>query len=355
MGILSGISTVFNIIWWGTILSTVVLVAGYFYDPPVPIPGEIGERLAVRFATDSEDLGRRVNEALDEGDYDSALMYKDIADWSGHPLPAPVEQRLAEASTLGAAIWRSTRDFTYGFTTGEANSLAGFSGAAAADLTVIGDVRDIVGEGGKMLRDEPYNRLVLGLSVVGIGVTGTTLASGGATISGRVGVSIVKIGSKTGALTTRFAGRLTELVTEAVNFPALQRALRQADLNDLGATRRAMEDYAKTVRGSDLFPVLNQVENMRANTNAVETIRLMRYVETTDDLSDMTRMTERLGPRTRGVVEITGKRSMSALRNTVRAAKVITEYIVGFLAWGGGVLAAWLSRFGFRVLRAALR
>lgn len=345
------LSSLFSVVWWFTTIAGVLIAAAFVFDPVLPITGEFAERLTVRLATSSEDLGRRVDEALTEDDYDSALMYRDISEWTGYPLPAETERRLQEAGSLAATIWRNTRDFTRGFTTGEAESVSGFSGALASDLTVIGDLRDLAGEGSKMVRNEPYNGVVLGLSVIGIGVTGTTLVSGGTTLTSRVGVTLVKVSSKTGLLTARFAGDLTRMVGDAVNFPALRTTLRQVDLGDIGATRRAMEQYATTVRGADLFPVLNRVDEMRANTNGVEAIRLMRYVESTDDLNDVTRMTERFGPRTRGIVEITGQRSMKAFRGTLRAAKVITEYIYGLLVWGGSVLAAWLSRLGFRALR----
>jgi hypothetical protein len=73
-------------------------------------------------------------------------------------------------------VVRNTYQFGEGFVTGKGDSTAGIAGAVTSDLTVIGDLRDIALEGGKMIAGEEYSELILGLSVVGIGVTAATIA-----------------------------------------------------------------------------------------------------------------------------------------------------------------------------------
>ena len=336
---------------WIVVIAGLAVGALFLIDPEISYVSNDTIRQEIRAQTSPEALDARINAALDRDDYDTAVMYADVADFAGITLSQETLDRIEREGAWAASTLRNARQFSRGFLTGEADSIPGLSGAVASDLTVIGDVRDLSTEGGKMLAGQDYNQLILGLSVVGVGLTGATIATGGATLTGRVGVSIVKIASKTGAMTLQFSRYLTRLVTDAVDFPALRQTLRSVDMGNPRATRAAVENYAASVRTAGLFPVLERVEDISRSTSPAESLRLMRYVDTGEDLEDMAQLSNRMGRRTRGVIEITGKTSLRAFRTTVKLLRVMLDNILAFLGGLGSLIAAVLGRRGLRAVR----
>lgn len=322
-----------------------------FLDPETELTPEEAVRLELQETVTTEDLDTRINDALEADDYETALVYHDISDFASIPLSEETIAGLRRAGGITATIGRTGSQLASGFFTGEASSLAGLTGVVASDLTVIGDVRDIGREGPKMVAGEPYNELILGLSVVGVGVTGATIATGGGGLPGRVGVSLLKVAAKTGSLTADFSRTLTRLVGDAVNFPALRQTLEGVRLSDSAATREAVTQYARSVRTSEIAPVIARMDDMRQNAGAAESVRLMRYVRTTDDLDDIADMSRTLGRKTRGVIELTGKTTLRAFRTTLRITEFILRNIISFLSWLGSTIMVLAGRRIFRATR----
>jgi hypothetical protein len=251
---------------------------------------------------------------------------------------------------------RNTWEFGEGFATGEGDTNAGIAGAVSSDLTVVGDVRDIAAEGGKMVAGQEYNELVLGLSVVGLGVTAATIATGGGGIVVKAGVSLFKAARRTGRLTKEFAETLTRLTSDAVNMPLLRQTLRSTDLTDLAKTQRVFSDYGRNVRAAKLIPVLSRMSEIHKAVGPAETIRLLKYVKTTEHLDDVGAMTKRFGIRSRGIMELTGKTALRSFKTGFKVVDWVWDRIWGLAAWIGGLLAMLATRgmriFGRRRARA---
>jgi len=301
-------------------------------------------------------INQKIVDALERDDIDDADMYVEIANFMNYELPPETLAKLDDAHALSATVVRNTWQFGEGFATGEADTNAGLAGAVASDLTVVGDVRDIAGEGGKMLRGEPHSDLILGLSVVGIGVTAATIATGGGGVVVKAGVSLMKAAKRTGRLTAEFAQSLTRLTTEAVNMPMLRQTLRATDLTDLKKAEQVFTAYGRNVRGSKLVPVLGKLGDLNNAVGPAETVRLMRFVKTTENLDDVTGMTKRFGVKTRGIMELTGKTALRSFKTSFKLLEWVAEGIWGLLMWLGGLIMMVLMRgvriFGRAVARA---
>ena len=320
-------------------------------DPTITITEEEAVRAELRAATSPEDLAQKIEAALEEDDLDTAEIYEDIAVFARFDLPEETFYALEEARSLTATVVRTTGQLVGGFFTGEAKSLAGLTGAVVSDLTVVGDVRDIAGEGSKLVRGEDYSELILGLSVVGIAATGATVATGGGGLPARVGVSILKVSAKIGALTADFAKQLGRILSRTVDFPGLKQTLRSVKLTDARATRQAVRTYARQLRTGEMAPVLARVSDIRQNAGAVESVRLMKFVKSTDDLDDVARMSKLLGKKTRGIIAITGKTSLRAFKTSLRVVRFILENLIAFASWVGGIFATLVGRRFFKLFR----
>ena len=301
-------------------------------------------------------VNQKILEALERDDIADADLYAEIAKFMNYRLPPETQTKLDDAHTLSATVVRNTWEFGEGFATGEGDTNAGIAGAVSSDLTVVGDVRDIAGEGGKMVAGQEYNELVLGLSVVGLGVTAATIATGGGGIVVKAGVSLFKAARRTGKLTKEFAETLTRLTSDAVNMPLLRQTLRSTDLTDLAKTQRVFSDYGRNVRAAKLIPVLNRMSEIHKAVGPAETIRLLKYVKTTENLDDVGAMTKRFGIRSRGIMELTGKTALRSFKTGFKVIDWMWDRIWGFATWIGGLIAMLAARgvriFGRRRVRA---
>ncbi len=333
-------------------LTLVALGLAYMTDYTFHIPLEKAIHADLSAAASPGKINIKILEALEKDDIEDADMYADIGRYMNYEIPADTLRRLDEAHSMSATVVRNTWEFGTGFVTGEGDSTAGLAGAVTSDLTVIGDVRDIATEGGKWLAGQDYNELIVGLSMVGIAATGLTVATGGGGIVVKAGVSIMKAAKRAGRLTKEFGEVLLRMTRDAVNMPALREALRATDLRDLTKTQRVLTDYARGVRGAEVFPVLSRIGDMNKAVGPAETIRLMKFVKNGENLEDVALMTERLGTKTRGIIELTGKASLRAFKTAFRAVEFIAKYVVWFAVWIVSLFAMALMRgirlFSFR-------
>lgn len=306
------------------------------------IPAEPFIRAELAATVPPQELDHTINDALDTSQYDDAFMYAEIADYAGIPLSDETRARLDAAGSLIQRVSRGTGSFFEGFLTGEGSDTAGFVGAITSDLTVVGDVRDIGQEGSKLVAGEDYSQLILGLSVVGVAATGATVATGGGALPVRIGVSLMKVAKKTGALTAAFTRQLTELVRKAVDFPALRQTLEGVRLSDSAATRRAVTEYASKVDFTALTPVVNNMATLQRNAGPAESVRLLSRVEDVNDLRRVTHMSAELGTKTRGVMALTGKTSLRAFKTLANLVRWLLGWIwaiaagIATLAFGAG-------------------
>jgi hypothetical protein len=331
-------------------LTVAGLILAYTTGFGFTIPIEKAVQADLAAATSPALINQKIIEALERDDIDDADMYVEIASFMAFELPPETMAKLDEAHTLSATVVRKTWEFGEGFATGEADTSAGLAGAVASDLTVVGDVRDIAGEGTKMLRGEPYSELILGLSVVGIGVTAATIATGGGGVVVKAGVSLMKAARRTGHMTAEFARLLTRLTTEAVNMPLLRQTLRSTDLTDLKRTQEVLAAYGRNVRASRLVPVLRQLGEINDTVGPAETVRLMRFVKTSENLDDVTGMTKRFGVKARGIMELTGKTALRSFKTSFKLIEWVAEGIWGLITWLAGLIAMILMR-GVRIFR----
>jgi hypothetical protein len=336
----------------------VLTVAGigvlYFMDTHFVITEDEAIQRDLRAHATSADLDKHVGDAIARDDIDDANMYAELASWMGRSLTPETQKKLDAANSTAATVVRNAGQFASGFVTGEGGtSMAGLAGAVTSDVTVVGDVRDIANEGSKMVHGKDYSELVLGLSVVGVAATVAVVATGGGGVVAKLGVSILKVAKRAGTLTIDFARTLTRLTRDAVNGQELARVLKGVDLTDLRATERAVTEYARTVKGAEIFPVLSKLADISRAAGPGEAVRLLKYGRSTKDLDDIAAMSARLGKKTRGVVELTGKTALRFFKTSLNILEFLIEKILWLVGWLATLLGMSATKRIFRGARTA--
>ena len=336
------------------VLTIAVIGVLYALDIRFPISEDEAVQRELRRSVTTAQLDARVAQALDKNDIDDATVYAGVAAYMNRQLSPQTQARLTSALSTTATIARNATGFAGGFITGEGGSTAAMAGALTSDVTVVGDVRDIGQEGGKLVAGQSYNRLVLGLSVLGVAATVATVATGGGGVVARLGASTLKIAARAGTLTADFVRELTRLVDRAVNAPELARTLRTTNLNDITATESAVAAYARSVKGAEIFPVLGRLGEIGRNAGPAETVKLLRYVHTTEDVENIAGMSAKFGKKTRGIVELTGRTALRAFKTSLNIVEFLIERVLAFGVWILGLLGLFITRrlFGRRTAPA---
>lgn len=332
--------------------------AALAFDWRVTLPSALADAIGWRAGMSDEEIvdadtrwyltdaraARLVSDAVAREDAGDATLYLDIARKLDIPLAGGLEAAALALEAREDSLETQFADYLAGFLTGEGETLAGLGGAITSDLTVYGDIRDIVVEGGKMIAGEEYSELILGLSAVGLAATVGTVATGGGGIVVKAGLSFVKYAKRTGHLTAAFAARLLHLADEAVDMPALKRALREINLADPVGSWAALTKYARTVKGARIFDLLGKMEDIRAAVGTTEALRILKRVETVEEIDDLHGLAKVAGKRTRGVMELTGKASLRAIKYTANVLQILVEYVWALVLWIAGLLAAIVLR-----------
>lgn len=326
------------------VLTGAAIALAYMSEYGFTIPVEKAVKTELAAATSPAQLNLKILQALEKDDVEDADMYLEVAKFLDFEMPQTTVSRLNDAHELSATVVRNTYQFGEGFVTGKGDSNAGLVGAVTSDLTVIGDLRDISVEGTKMLADQEYSELVLGLSVVGVGLTAATIATGGGGLIAKAGVSLVKAAKRAGRMTNEFAEVLTKLTRDAVNFPLLRQTLRGVDLTDLTKTQRVLGDYGRNVRAARLLPVLTRLGDVNNAVGPAETIRLMKFMKTGENLDDVAVMTKRFGVKSRGIMELTGKIALRSFKTSFRAIEWLAGSLASLFMWIGGLVVLSLMR-----------
>lgn len=275
--------------------------------------------------------------ALDTGDAVLARSLVTLATSRGIAIPVELTERLAAlpaidlGATLGAG-WNCVVN-------GDFDSEAGFACVVATDMTGIGDVRDLVGEGGKFITGQPLDYFTLGIASVGLGLSVATYSSLGGVLPLRMGTSFVKAMHRVGKLPPRLTRQIALALERGINRPALEEAVTLATSMRLGELGRPLSRLfnPRSVRlVSDLaedFGTIGKAGGVRAMRLGVEA------ADSAADVRRLARVANTYGDGFVGVMKLVGR---GALR-LGHLLFTIVGWLVGALLWAWSMLTFTLN------------
>ncbi len=267
-----------------------------------------------------EYLTQKILKALKNNNLQEANIYKNLADYLNIELNSSIINRLENENSYINSKIRDIKSFTKGFFTGEMSDTSSLVGSIVSDMTVVGDIRDIYIQTDKMYQNKEYDKFTLGLSIIGVALTATTILTIGGTTSTKVGISILKVAKKSGSLTKSFSRILVKSLNKTINF-------KKIDFSNLKSIHKAI-NQRELIR---LEKNLNNINNIKKYTSTVHTLNLLKYVKDEKDLHKVTKIVQKYKKNSIGVLKVLGK---SALRGGKWVVKVSMEFIyflIGFL------------------------
>jgi hypothetical protein len=211
------------------------------------------------------------------------------------------------------SVLRKGKELLRGALVGEGDSLEALIGAVAADMFVVGDIRDLMIQGGRLAVDGESDELILALSAVGVLTTVMPEIDWIA--------AFLKVAKKGGALTRHMVESLVRIIRRA---------------ND---TR----DYAELKQVFGFFRVLVD------KATPAGALRLLRHI---DDPKEVAVVADFLKRHSAGgfVLHVAGKEGVDIVKTSVRAS----ENALVLAASKGDRGMAWLRSGGQRLLRPHL-
>lgn len=285
-----------------------------------------------------------IRTALDRGDGDLARSLVALAADQNVAIAPELTKRIAAlpAVDLGNVLrqgWACVAN-------GDFDSEAGFACVVATDMTGIGDVRDLAGEGGNYLQGKPVNYLTLGIASVGLTLTAATFASIGAMLPLRAGASFVKGMSKLGKLPPKLAGEIGAALSKSVDKAALAEAVNLAGgfrIGEMGKPLARLFNPRSVALVTDLasdFGTIGKAGGVRAMKLSAEAAGDVK------DVKVLARTAERYQNRYLGVMRLLG-------HGVLRFADLILTlggWLVGAALWLIG-LAIFVTRTTGRTAR----
>ena len=194
-----------------------------------------------------------------------------------------------------------------------------------------------------MQKGEDVNELIVALSGVGIGFTALTVGSLGSAAPAKSGVSLIKLAAKTRRLSARFQKQLLRLGRRMFDWKLFSRLVKEGKQSDsvLQSVRRIPRAAKQAYHPEAVEPlkaIAKRVNRVRKSTSIPDTLHLLKYVETSDDLRHLEKVSLKYGTQTKGIMKLLGK---GALR-TVRVLRKTAELLISMIS---SVLSAMFSLF----------
>lgn len=251
-----------------------------------------GARLALASMSDM-DYAAEIRTLRAQGRYAEAVVIADAGlSWSDGPgrgeARATIE-RERQATIDEQASWlRRFKDAGYGAVTGRGESIEQLLGAIAADLFVVGDIRDLVIQGMTYARGEDPDELIVALSSLGVVLT---------------------------------------LAPEIDWAPALLKVARKA-----GAVTEGLKDFflraIKARRTEALVGACADAARLANHASPAGALRVLRFAENEADLAKLAAFAERHGAKGGAALLITGREGAALVRAAEPGVRVADDVIL---------------------------
>ena len=292
-----------------------------------------------------ERVAAEIDAALAAEDDELAQSLIELADSRGISVSADQRERVANARS--STVYRSARAFALGAMTGEAESAAGLAGTLAADVTGVGDVRDLVREAPLCARGDPAcDRIIVSLAIVGLATTATTWV-GGLGAAARGGATIMKVARKLHRLPDTLTAGLTRMVHTCVDPAAVETLIQAGRRVDIGSLRAAAGAAVRPAELGALRDLGRNVYRIYVIAGARGVLQGLSLARSPAEVVRIERLATRFGSKTRAALKVLDR---AALALGAELAALVRAVLVG-LAWCIGV-ALFCRQLGLMLGRA---
>jgi len=280
-------------------------------DDPVALADHAVARLL-----DSAVANREIEFALAADDVDLANSFLELSREQKVQVDPALVAKVEAANSLTASAGRNVGNFAKGFVTGEPDDGVSLAGTALGDLFVFGDIRDAVREGSRFASGQEADELILGLAAVGLVITAGTYASLGAAVPARVGLTLVKAARRTGKISNQMAAWIGRSVREAIDGPALKRAIGNVSIFAPSASVRGVRAAVKVEKADGLVKLVGDVGTVQSKAGTKAALDGLKLADNPKDMAKVATLATAKGGKTRAILKLAGRSAIMLTMTT---------------------------------------
>lgn len=314
------------------------IVIFYTYESE-EVPLDIDEQL--KTVATKEFLENSIKNAMTSNNNEEALNYFELAKDLNLVLNPQIISSLQspqEKDTL-EKLKDKSKNLYQGFILGKTDNEEQFYSSIASDFTVIGDARDFYKEGTNYIDGQSYDKIVLGLSAVGLGLTASQFVTLGTTTPLKVGSSVLKVTAKSGKLSKEFLEVLSQKISKTVDFQMLK---KEVDFSSIDSIQKSFKKTGNAFDFSHMRGLTKNLDAIITNTSLYDTTKLLQYVDTEKDLEKMISITEKYKKSSKTVMKVLGKNILKATKTIVKYTALLIFELLGLLLSLFGLLFSGL-------------
>lgn len=289
------------------------------------------------------DLEAQINASIQNDNPEDARMYLAIAQTFGYAVNvANFLPQIEALETPWQVTRRQAEQFANGFLEGSGDTGAGVAGAVTADFTVIGDARDLYEQYQNLQAGKEVNELITALAGVGVGLTAITVLSSGSAAPLKTGSSTLKMATRANKLSPKMQSLLIKQATDLFDYKTLLLATRgEKSLDNL--RQAALKAYNPKALDA-LSETATQVNSIRKSTSLIDTLDILRYADSADDLRRLEKLSVKYGTETKGILKLLGKGAIGMVRVLRHATELVTAALASLVSLLASLisLSAWI-------------
>ena len=275
----------------------------------------------------------QIQRAIKNKNFDEVQSYISLSKQFNIKLQPDTKELIKQNNTTTKKIKRSIKNFINGFLSGKAQNKTEVAGAITSDFTLYGDLRDINIQGQKYINNQPYDKLILGLSMVGLALSASEFITFGASSSLKIGTSALKIAKREKVLTKNFSKFLVKTFDKSINF----KSLKNIKFSSLKEVKKSTKIIKNSVNLKQLKPIFKNLRTIKKSTSVADTVSLLKYVDNSKDLKAVAKLSKKYKSATKGIFKLLGK-------NTFRLVKSGIKWSKNFIL---SIMALLFSIYGF--------
>jgi len=163
--------------------------------------------------------------------------------------------------------------------------------------------------------------------LLGIGLSASQLLSAGASTPLKVGASVMKVAKKSGKLTKPFMKTLTKKLNKSVD----TKVLKSLNIKRILHLQESIKIISKAINTAPLKALFKEVSKIKKYTSTVDTISLMKYVDTPKHLKHIAKLSKRYKSNTKAVMKVLGKGALKSGKSIVKYTSKLIAGLLGFL------------------------
>lgn len=292
---------------------------------------------------------KEISAALGKDDAELARSLADLARDRGIVVGKDLLQRINDAEAF--SLTRSAGQLWTGVVTGQADNPTAFAGAVASDLTVVGDVRDLVQQG---MAYPDQDNLTVALAATGVVLTAALTFSGGTSAAGKVGISALKAARRMGRLSKPLERALVRLTADAVDTRALRSLGSKLGSWNFSAAADEAKRLLKPRVVEELGETGDALKGVFVRQGYRGTLQVLESAESTGDIRQLERMSNRLGTKFRGALYL--RRGARLTLHLGELLFTVLSWLISaalWVLWAGWRSVRWLWKLGRIIFRLA--